>query len=103
MEQTQSCLTDARVAGGPVGPPSHGLEGFRHGFGIACIDSIWLCLAISLIVALLYTLALMGSVPLNPHNVGWMIGYPAEYYIAILCSVRTDFGLPKSGPRWDFQ
>ncbi len=33
-------------------------------------------------MGLLYTLVLMGSAPLNPHNIGWMIGDPAMYYVA---------------------
>ena len=45
-------------------------------------DSVWLCLAISLIVGFLYALVMMGPGPLNPHNLGWMVGDPAEYYTA---------------------
>jgi len=41
----------------------------RRRLGFAWIDSVWLGLAISLIVGLLYTLVLMGPAPLNPHNI----------------------------------
>lgn len=71
---TLSSEVERTVSGAPAS--------VRRGAGIACIDSLWLCLAISLIVGLLYALVLMGTAPLNPHNIGWMIGDPAEYYIA---------------------
>ena len=53
----------------------------RRGFGPDWIDSIWLGLAISLIVGLLYALVMMGPAPLNPHNTAWLIRDPAMYYI----------------------
>jgi Family of unknown function (DUF6311) len=44
-------------------------------------DSIWFDLAISFIVGLLYTLIMMGPGPLNPRNIGWLIGDPADHFI----------------------
>jgi Family of unknown function (DUF6311) len=44
-------------------------------------DSIWFDLAISLLAGLLYTLIMMGPGPLNPRNIGWLIGDPADHFI----------------------
>jgi Family of unknown function (DUF6311) len=56
-------------------------ETTAHGL-IWWTDSVWVSLAISLIVGLLYALLMMGPGPLNPRNLGWMVGDPAEYYTA---------------------
>ena len=57
-------------------------ENTARTLGSAWTDSVWLGLAISLIVGILYALVMMGPAPLNPHNIAWMVGDPAEYYIA---------------------
>src|SRR5271157_3730575 len=66
--------TETRAASGAI-------ASVRRGFGSAWIDSVWLGLAISVIVGLLYALVVMGPAQLNPRNVGWMIGDPAEYQV----------------------
>jgi Family of unknown function (DUF6311) len=44
-------------------------------------DSIWFDLAISFIAGVLYTLIMMGPGPLDPRNIGWLIGDPADHFI----------------------
>jgi Family of unknown function (DUF6311) len=52
-----------------------------RGFASAWIDSIWLGLAISLVVGFLYALFLLGPAVLNPHNLSWLGLDPADHYI----------------------
>ena len=40
------------------------------GLALRCVDSVYLGLAVSLIVGLLYVLLLLGPAPLNPRNIG---------------------------------
>ena len=45
------------------------------------MDSVFLGLAISLVLGLVYTLILMGPAPLNPRNTAWLGTDPGDYYI----------------------
>ena len=45
------------------------------------MDLVWLGLAISFMVGLLYAFVLLGDI-LNPHNIGWLKGDSAGNYIA---------------------
>ena len=44
-------------------------------------DSVWLQLAFSLMVGFLYALLVMGSGPLNPHNIDWLGEDGSQHYI----------------------
>jgi len=44
-------------------------------------ESVWLSLAISFVVGLLYTIILMGPTPLNPRNIDWITPDAADHYI----------------------
>jgi hypothetical protein len=44
-------------------------------------DSIWFDAALSLVAGVLYTLIMMGPGPMNPRNIGWLIGDPADHFI----------------------
>src|SRR5271166_1448197 len=48
---------------------------------LKCVDSVYLGLAVSLIVGLLYVLILLGPTPLNPRNIGWLGWDAAQGYI----------------------
>ncbi len=54
----------------------------RHGFRFPWWDSVWRGLAVSLAVGLLFTLILLGPAVINPHNIGWLLGDPADHFIA---------------------
>src|SRR5271157_5175086 len=83
---TTAVLPEDRAAG------SEPLASDRRGFGFAWIDSVWITLAISFIVGLLYTLVLLGPVPLNPHNISWLKEDSAMYY--------TGWELFRQDPHW---
>ncbi len=62
---------------------SQGFSGAaRHGFWFPWTDSVWLGLAVSFAVGLLFTLILLGPAVVNPHNTGWLLGDPADHFIA---------------------
>ena len=50
-------------------------------FCFAWIDSIWLALAVSLVVGFIYAVTLIGPAPLNPQNISWLGWDPADHYI----------------------
>jgi Family of unknown function (DUF6311) len=52
------------------------------GVALAWTDSLWLGLAISLMVGLIWVLILMGVGPLNPRNIGWLGWDGAQGYVA---------------------
>jgi hypothetical protein len=54
---------------------------FSRMFQIEWPDSLWLNLAISVLVGFLYALYLVGPHMLDPRNVSWLYGDPATYYI----------------------
>jgi hypothetical protein len=56
------------------------------------MDSVWLGLAVSLIVGLLYALIIMGPRPLNPRDTTWLITDPGMYY--------TGWALFREDPHW---
>ena len=66
-------------------PPEHSASGvpiiISHGYALAWIDSVWLGLAVSLVIGSLYAFILLGPAPLNPRNIGWMGLDPADHYI----------------------
>jgi hypothetical protein len=43
-------------------------------------NSLWFNLAMAVIIGLLYSLLVLGPVPLNPKNIGWLRNDPAMYY-----------------------
>ena len=45
------------------------------------LDSIWLQMAVSLVVGFLYALLVMGREPLNPRNIDWLGEDGAQHYI----------------------
>lgn len=53
-----------------------------HGFRFPWTDSVWLGLVVSLAVGSLFTLILLGPAVVNPHNTGWLLGDPADHFIA---------------------
>ena len=53
----------------------------RRRLAFACIDSVWLGLAISFIIGLVYAFILLGPAVLNPHNISWLGLDPADHYI----------------------
>jgi hypothetical protein len=57
------------------------LEGFKRGFHLEWMRSVWFSLLISGIVGLLYALIVMGPAPLNPRNTDWLTPDAATYYI----------------------
>ena len=76
-------LPDLATSHGPSQDQAHlaAPTGAPRGFALACIDSIWLGLAVSLIIGFLYALFLLGPAVLNPHNLGWLGLDPADHYI----------------------
>lgn len=46
------------------------------------LDSLWLQLAVSVVVGLLYALLAMGREPLNPRNIDWLGEDGAQHYVA---------------------
>jgi Family of unknown function (DUF6311) len=66
-------------------PPEHSASGvpisISHGYVLAWIDSVWLGLAVSLVIGSLYAFILLGPAPLNPRNIDWMGLDPADHYI----------------------
>jgi Family of unknown function (DUF6311) len=70
---------DAALSGEPpVQSSSRNLAGRR---GLAWPDSLWFNLAVALIAGLLYALSLLGPHILNPHNIDWLRGDTATYFI----------------------
>ena len=65
----------------------------RKGFGSLWTDSVWLELAISLIVGSLYVLVLLGPAMLNPRNVGWLQWGPRQ----LTSLVGSSFGRIHTG------
>ena len=68
------------TAGAAEDQPSSRSPG--HGFRFPWTDSVWLGLAISIIVGLLYTLVLLGPAVVNPHNIGWLWSDASDHFIA---------------------
>jgi len=57
------------------------LAAFRRVLGKQWPDSLWFNLAIAGIVGFLYALYVLGPHVLNPHNIRWLHGDTATYYI----------------------
>ena len=64
----------------------------RAGGRFSWADSVWLQLAVSLVVGLIYALLVMGREPLNPRNIDWLGEDGAHHYIG--------WALLRQDPHW---
>ena len=74
----------SRTSSPPASPaiPASATDSASYGVrGGSSWDSVWLQLAFSLIVGFLYALLVMGSGPLNPHNIDWLGEDGSQHYI----------------------
>jgi len=69
-------------------PVSHSLAGASR---LPWTESIWLGLAVSLVVGFLFALLLLGPA-MNPRNTGWLMGDAADHFIA--------WELLRQDPQW---